>query len=101
MQVSPRYLRRYLLKTYGLLCFWCGGVMRIDGDPNHKNYASIEHLRRRSRGGRTGLTNCVMAHRRCNNERHTPGWTPHLSKEPFANLQVSHKKQFKLKFPKL
>lgn len=66
-----------LLQIYGNACFWCGRAMAMPAPGDHRrvwfsdqrDLLSLDELLPRSRGGRRILTNQVLAHRSCNNER--------------------------------
>ena len=65
--------RQALKERDGNRCFYCGFKMKFlvgrFGEVNHPRFATIEHLLDRKYGGTDALTNLVLAHRRCNNDR--------------------------------
>jgi 5-methylcytosine-specific restriction endonuclease McrA len=67
-------LKRHLFEAQGGLCCWCGEPMKIEGcfsdDPE---YATIEHLVSRARGGPDHVDNVSVAHKKCNDHRENRG----------------------------
>lgn len=68
-----RKMRVLLRERDGDDCHWCGERMRFsEGEPmvnSDQNFASIEHLVERRRGGSNDPSNLVLAHHRCNRQR--------------------------------
>lgn len=61
----PRKVRA-LIRRDGLVCCYCGGVIRLGLPMNDKGALSIEHVIPRSEGGTHELANLKLAHRGCN-----------------------------------
>jgi 5-methylcytosine-specific restriction endonuclease McrA len=71
--VPKREVRERLFKQQKGLCFYCNKRMsltsrRAKGQPA-KNFATFEHLIRRSEGGKFTKENIVLAHRVCNSKK--------------------------------
>jgi 5-methylcytosine-specific restriction endonuclease McrA len=60
----------------GLNCRWCGRLCDPSATVYADNYPTKDHVIRRADGGTSELDNLVVACRKCNNERHSPNWTP-------------------------
>lgn len=58
-----------LYERDGGVCWICGGLCDIDGDPNSNGYASIDHVKPISKGGKDQWNNIRLAHRLCNSMR--------------------------------
>lgn len=56
----PQELRWEAVELHGMICHLCGGVIE------RLSELSIDHVRPRSRGGRTVIDNLRPAHRTCN-----------------------------------
>ena len=64
---NARRRRRQLLIKQGNYCFYCGEPMLIEpSNCRSQRYASFEHLTPRSQGGKSDISNMVLAHRSCN-----------------------------------
>ena len=63
-------IRKILLKRDGDLCCWCNEPVLFDVPDVHPKACSIEHVKRKSKGGSNSLDNLALAHKVCNNERH-------------------------------
>jgi 5-methylcytosine-specific restriction endonuclease McrA len=66
-------LRTALLLRQHHRCFWCGHPVTLD--TAFDSSATLDHLVPLSSGGRTNMTNLVVACARCNNIR---GTTPYI-----------------------
>jgi 5-methylcytosine-specific restriction endonuclease McrA len=67
-----RLIRKALLVRDGNRCCWCHEPMKIPseaGDQYDPDFASIEHIIPRSRGGTDDWDNLALAHLRCNQRR--------------------------------
>ena len=62
-------LRVRLFRLQHGLCWWCDAVMRNEGDPTHKQYATVDHIIGLGRGGHNHRYNKLLAHRVCNEAR--------------------------------
>lgn len=54
-------------------CWLCGEQMKIDGDKQHKLFATWDHVMPRARGGSGHQSNLMLAHKACNNLRSDRG----------------------------
>jgi 5-methylcytosine-specific restriction endonuclease McrA len=70
MKKPSKKLRVRLAARDGFKCFWCKKLMVFHGTGNEDNYVTIEHLIRKSEGGKSNMKNCVLACKKCNNTRH-------------------------------
>lgn len=60
-----------LIVLHGGVCWWC--EKRCSADvANGDLYPSRDHLCRKADGGKSGMTNLVLACRKCNSTRHSP-----------------------------
>lgn len=71
---KDRYARRLrLFEAQAGLCHWCKKPMSMVSSkppkPPRDDYATFEHLLPRSRGGKSGPRNVVLAHHLCNARR--------------------------------
>lgn len=61
-----RKTREALRKRDGDNCHICGEAMLFETPQHDNEYATVDHLHPRSHGGKHGLDNLKLAHRRCN-----------------------------------
>lgn len=77
---SNRSAKKILLEKQGLVCCYCECVL-IDVDSTNMQYkdipanqATVEHLKRKSDGGKNNLDNLALACIRCNMGRGDVDW---------------------------
>jgi len=78
------------------ICHWCKRPVFPRQDFNHPRYPSRDHLIKREHGGSSSIDNLVLACRKCNSDRHNPGWVPPTD-ESEAALPFRKRKKLKLK----
>lgn len=62
--------RALAVRDGGLACHWCGQRLQDDlGGSNRPDFATIDHVVPRSRGGSSDLSNLVLACPGCNSAR--------------------------------
>lgn len=80
------------------LCFWCRKAMVLDPKTNitcsgkekgNDLYASFEHLKPRSLGGRFTRDNIRLAHAGCNRKRHTKWHLDRYAHDPYRGVKVT------------
>ncbi len=64
-----RKIKEAMLAQTGGRCAICGNRTSMDLPPTHPAYATIDHIRPRSRGGEDNLSNWQIACLRCNQEK--------------------------------
>jgi 5-methylcytosine-specific restriction endonuclease McrA len=62
--------RQRVIEKYGLTCVWCGRTCEQWGNPTLDAFATVEHLKPKSEGGTSAMSNLRIACRKCNNMRH-------------------------------
>lgn len=71
---SPKSPIGRLIARDGLLCHWCKNLCDPTLSSTADRYPTRDHLIRQADGGSNRLENLVLACRKCNNGRHSPGW---------------------------
>lgn len=60
-----KWTRAALIRRHGGRCAYCGEAVTL-GDESAPTYATIDHVKPQSKGGRDTLDNLVLACHRCN-----------------------------------
>jgi len=77
---------RFLVDRDGAGCWLCGKMMNFQRPPDADDSATFDHVEPRCVGGKDRLSNCRLAHRRCNNLRLR--WWPETMPVQYAIKQA-------------